>query len=80
MAHDDAAEAVPALPEPARLSKGELKPEEYWWRDRQKWLEEQGYMLRPRYQPDWVPSWRVTKATIPYFCEDSWALHVSFSA
>ena len=30
---------------------------EYFWRDHQQWLQEQGYMLRPRYHPDWKPSW-----------------------
>jgi serine/threonine protein kinase len=30
---------------------------EIFWRDRQKWLEDRGYMLRPRYRPDWKPSW-----------------------
>ena len=29
---------------------------EYFWRDHQPWLQTQGYMLRPRYHPDWVPS------------------------
>jgi len=30
---------------------------ERYWRDRQQWLASCGYMLRPRYRPDWVPSW-----------------------
>ena len=34
---------------------------EYLWRDHQQWLQEQGYMLRPRYHPDWKPSWVGTK-------------------
>ncbi len=35
---------------------------EYMWRDHQQWLQEQGYMpLRPRYRPDWKPSWAGTK-------------------
>ncbi|TFY55493.1 hypothetical protein EVJ58_g8216 [Rhodofomes roseus] len=28
---------------------------EFYWRDRQPWLEEHGYMLRPRYRPGWQP-------------------------
>ena len=36
----------------------ELSVHEIWWRDRQKWLEGRGYMLRPRYHPGWVASWR----------------------
>jgi hypothetical protein len=35
----------------------DLDPLERWWRDRQKWLEDHGYMLRPRYRPGWTPSW-----------------------
>ncbi|KAI1795560.1 kinase-like domain-containing protein [Ganoderma leucocontextum] len=34
---------------------------EYFWRDHQSWLQEQGYMLRPRYHPDWKASWAGTK-------------------
>lgn len=34
-----------------------LLTREIFWRDHQKWLEGQGYMLRPRYHPNWVPSW-----------------------
>ncbi|KAM5532831.1 hypothetical protein V8D89_013472 [Ganoderma adspersum] len=34
---------------------------EYFWRDHQQWLQEQGCMLRPRYRPDWKPSWVGTK-------------------
>lgn len=35
-----------------KLTSGEV-----YWRDHQKWLEHNGYMLRPRYRPDWKPSW-----------------------
>ena len=31
---------------------------EMWWRDRYHVLESHGYRLRPRYHPDWVPSWK----------------------
>ncbi len=34
-----------------------LFEQEILWRDRQKWLEEKGYMLSPRFRPGWVPSW-----------------------
>jgi len=30
---------------------------ERWWRAHQPWLEQCGYLLRPRYRQDWVPSW-----------------------
>ena len=77
-AHDSTPEARPAtLPEPKGPSKGELKPEEYWWLDRQKWLEERGYMLRPRYTPDWVPSWKATHKQY-WKCEDGQAIMVRY--
>ncbi|KAJ3551172.1 hypothetical protein NM688_g4864 [Phlebia brevispora] len=38
---------------------GRLKEHELWWRDHQPWLKERGYQLRPRYHPDWKPSWEV---------------------
>ncbi|KAI0369571.1 hypothetical protein BV20DRAFT_1020643 [Pilatotrama ljubarskyi] len=34
-----------------------LTTEERYWRDRQEFLESRGYTLRPRYKPDWTPSW-----------------------
>ena len=36
---------------------GKLDDHEIFWRDRQPWLQERGYVLRPRYQKDWKPSW-----------------------
>jgi len=35
-----------------------LLPWEMWWRDCYRVLESRGYRLRPRYHPDWVPSWK----------------------
>ncbi|KAJ7162149.1 kinase-like domain-containing protein [Mycena filopes] len=38
-----------------------MTDQEIWWRDHQVWLQEQcGYMLRPRFRPGWVPSWKHT--------------------
>ncbi|THH29256.1 hypothetical protein EUX98_g4915 [Antrodiella citrinella] len=37
-----------------------LWPHEIFWRDHQEWLAQKGYLLRPRYKPDWVPSWKGT--------------------
>ncbi|TBU31676.1 hypothetical protein BD311DRAFT_688661 [Dichomitus squalens] len=42
---------------------------EYFWRDHQSWLREQGYLLRSRYHPDWKPSWAGTKKNYKA-CED----------
>ncbi|KAH9071106.1 hypothetical protein EDB83DRAFT_315049 [Lactarius deliciosus] len=33
---------------------------ECWWRDRYNDIVEQGYRLRPRYHPQWEPSWLKT--------------------
>ena len=38
-----------------------LDDSELFWLEHQKWLEECGYMLRPRYRPGWVPSWQGSK-------------------
>lgn len=57
---------------------GGLAKHEYFWRDRQPWLQERGYMLRPRYTPDWKPSWLGT--TKHYSdCEDGQSTMVSSS-
>ena len=53
-----------------------LMPHEVFWRDHQAWLQQCGYMLRPRYKPNWVPSWRSSNAD-PRECEDGLALPVS---
>ena len=34
---------------------------ELFWVKHYTWLEERGYRLRPRYKPDWSPSWWVTE-------------------
>ena len=34
-----------------------LNVAERWWRAYQPWLERRGYLLRPRYRQDWIPSW-----------------------
>lgn len=37
---------------------GTLHRSEQWWRDQYYILRHYGYDLRPRYHPDWEPSWR----------------------
>ncbi|KAH9851084.1 kinase-like domain-containing protein [Lenzites betulinus] len=39
------------------------------WRDRHIFLEEHGYLMRPRYLPGWKPSWINTNYD-PFYCED----------
>lgn len=48
----------------------ELTPAEAWWRDHQAWLAEKGYMLRPRYRPGWMPSWKAHPKKRRWDCED----------
>lgn len=43
---------------------------EKFWRDRHSYLQGFGYNLRPRYSPEWSPSWIGTNL-VPIFCEDS---------
>ncbi|KAI0323329.1 kinase-like protein [Cubamyces sp. BRFM 1775] len=47
-----------------------LLPSEAFWRERQEFLHKRGYVLRPRYWPDWKPSWLGTNLH-PAYCEDS---------
>ncbi|KAJ7162135.1 hypothetical protein C8R46DRAFT_1000094 [Mycena filopes] len=47
-----------------------LAPGEAYWRDHQPWLKECGYILRPRYQPDWIPSWKTDPTKHAVLCED----------
>lgn len=49
---------------------------ESFWRYHQVWLAEKGYMLRPRYRPGWVASWK-SSSKPPVDCEDSLTLVVS---
>jgi hypothetical protein len=60
----------------AGYEPGQLGEMETWWVERQKALELAGYMLRPRYRPDWKPSWIGTNK---YFlnCEDGQPQKVS---
>ena len=47
---------------------GGLATAEVFWRDHYNWLRECGYLLRPRYAPDWIPSWeRDARKGEPYY-------------
>ncbi|OJA14390.1 hypothetical protein AZE42_11187 [Rhizopogon vesiculosus] len=58
--------------EPKR-SPGALAEREIWWCQQYQWLKGQGYLLRSRYAPDWVPSWEGSKRN-PLDCEDGPAM------
>jgi hypothetical protein len=64
---------------------GTLVESEKWWRDHYLSIETHGYKLRPRYHPDWEPSWiktgkvfyevedgQVTIVRLPIFSSVSW--------
>lgn len=53
-----------------RLEEDQLTPNEMWWSQHFDWLKDCGYLLRPRYAPNWVPSWKGTKKE-RFSCEDS---------
>jgi hypothetical protein len=54
---------------------GALSADEIWWRRQYEWLKVRGYLLRPRYAPDWIPSWEGSKRHA-LDCEDGRVLHV----
>ena len=72
--HSTMAEAMPVNPpvEAGGLDKSEIR----LWRDNYQWLHDRGYQLRPRYSPDWMPSWIGTKK-YHGACEDGIHLAVS---
>ncbi|KAJ6476541.1 kinase-like domain-containing protein [Mycena vitilis] len=51
------------------MKEGRLLPSELFWRDQYVWLKESGYLLRPRYSPQWSASWKGTDK-YPTDCED----------
>ncbi|THU86957.1 hypothetical protein K435DRAFT_842728 [Dendrothele bispora CBS 962.96] len=53
-------------PPPADFDPGALRPHEIWWRDNYEWIKQQGYLLRSRYSPGWIPSWRGTGNTFNF--------------
>lgn len=61
----------------ARLSArlAQLSDYEARWRDRYHFLHSKGYTLRPRYHPEWVPSW-LGSDILCYGAEDSITLPV----
>jgi hypothetical protein len=42
------------------MRDGTLADYELFWRDHYTWLKESGYLLRPRYSPDWSAPWKDT--------------------
>lgn len=42
------------------MAEHRLYSDELYWRDRYHFFKDRGYLLRPRYHPDWVASWKGT--------------------
>ncbi|KAF9455576.1 kinase-like domain-containing protein [Collybia nuda] len=40
------------------MAEHRLYSVEIYWRDRYFWFKEHGYLLRPRYHPEWIASWK----------------------
>ena len=55
---------------------GHLIEPELWWSQHYHWLKDNGYLLRPRYAPDWIPSWERNN-TNWVLCEDGHEAPVS---
>ncbi|KAG8894693.1 hypothetical protein FRC00_008581 [Tulasnella sp. 408] len=53
-----------------RLDDGELLMSEEPWVARFDFLKSRGYLLRPRYRPGWVHSWKDKKDIFNFTCED----------
>ncbi|OCB88199.1 hypothetical protein A7U60_g4604 [Sanghuangporus baumii] len=50
----------------SRANASPLLSAEIAWRDRYEMLESHGYRLRPRYHPNWRPSWLDTKKPVSH--------------
>ena len=56
----------------------QLYPIEIVWRDRQEYLASRGYLLRIRYRPGWIASWKLDPSIQkPFYTEDFPMAHVS---
>ena len=49
---------MPGIRMPGNREIGTLFDSELWWRDQYRAIESLGYILRPRYHPNWRPSWK----------------------
>ncbi|KAL5530918.1 hypothetical protein ACEPAG_3794 [Sanghuangporus baumii] len=56
----------------------ELAEDEIWWRGRYSLFESQGYRLRDRLRPGWVPSWKLNPKRHPEDHEDTASSHHPF--
>lgn len=72
---DDGAQPSPSNSRRDGLTK--LTERELFWRDHYNWLKTQGYLLRPRYHPDWDPKWKDQPAIVQFVQEDAVIIKVT---
>lgn len=53
-----------------------LRKEEEWWVKHQPFLRSRDYFLRPRYDPNWTPTWEENEEMWPHLCEDSLPIRI----
>ncbi|KAH7920628.1 hypothetical protein BV22DRAFT_1097836 [Leucogyrophana mollusca] len=57
--------------EPSKATGPEtLGENELWWHNHYQFFKDHGYLLRPRYAPGWIPSWKTSKKECNA-CEDA---------
>ena len=54
---DSRLNSTPVLP---GLTNDDLFGSEQWWKDQYEDICDSGFQLRPRYHPNWVPSWKAS--------------------
>ncbi|KAJ7635076.1 kinase-like domain-containing protein [Roridomyces roridus] len=64
----------PPARDPSKPRRKHLFANEDFWVDCQPFLLSQGYQLRPRYHPDWIPSWTVKQRLDGNYEDDLWNL------
>ena len=70
---------LPELSLPSGILYARRGPAEQLWIDKQRFLAKKGYLLRPRYSPDWIPSWQATPDRV-HMAEDSMSLPVMYES
>ncbi|KII92699.1 hypothetical protein PLICRDRAFT_481591 [Plicaturopsis crispa FD-325 SS-3] len=59
---------TPMQPSPSKdITPGGIDKRELFWVHHYTWLAQCGYELRPRYSPDWIPSWLGKNKLLDFF-------------
>lgn len=76
--HHAMTDSPPKPPKDRVQPATQISPVEHFWKEHQPWLKEQGYELRPRYEPNWTPSWVLDPYINGFKQGDHLTLEVSF--